>query len=179
MKKHWERLVRISASIESGETTAEVALFKYGSAAINDPIYKAGVALGYFLRSIYLCDYFTNPEYRRAINRVLQQGEAVHRLQRAIYQGTFSKPRGQRSPELFALSGSLTLVSNICLAWTTAKIQEVLDSKPDWLAKASSDLWLRHVSPAHFGNINMRGILSFPLDVYRDRILGLSARAVV
>lgn len=103
----------------------------------------------------------------------------MHQLQRAIYQGTFSKPRGQRSPELFALSGSLTLVSNLCLAWTTAKkIQEVLDSKPDWLARASSDVWLRHVSPAHFGNINMRGVLSFPLDAYRDRILGLSTKAV-
>lgn len=175
-KKQWDDLVRITASIESGHTSAPIALSRYGSAATNDPIYRAGVALGYLLRSIYLCDYFINPEFRRLIHRILQQGEAVHQLQRAIYQGSFSKPRGQRAPELFALSGSLTLVSNLCLAWTTTKIQEVLDAKPDWLRNSSGNLWLKHVSTAHFGNINMRGILSFPLDAYRDRILGLAER---
>ena len=43
---------------------------------------------------------------------------APQQLQRAIYQGSFSKPRGRREVEQIAMSGSLTLMTNLCLAWT-------------------------------------------------------------
>ena len=30
--------------------------------------------------------------------------------------------------------------------------------------------WLNHISPAHSGNINTRGIFSFPVEQYRERL---------
>jgi TnpA family transposase len=104
IRQHWDELVRIAASIETGHTTATIALARFGSAAAGDPVYRAGVALGRLLRSLYLCDYFTREAFRRTIHRILVHGEAVHQLQRAIYMGAFSKPRGQRHEELIALS---------------------------------------------------------------------------
>lgn len=168
--KHWDDLVRIAASIETGQTNAMIALARYGSASVGDPIYRAGVALGRLLRSIFLCDYFISEPYRRIINRILVHGESVHQLQRAVYRGSFSKPRGQREQELFALSGSLTLVTNLCLAWTTTKIQAVIDTKPGWLESTNME-WLKGVSPGHFQNINFNGTFSFPISQYRDRLL--------
>ena len=95
------------------------ALAWFGSAAATDSVYRAGVALGELVQSLHLCDYFTSEAFRRVIHRMLVHGEAVHQLQRAIYLGSFSKPRGQREEELIAMSGSLTLMTNLCLAWTT------------------------------------------------------------
>ena len=140
-------------------------------------MYRAGVALGRLLRSVYLCDYFISEPFRRLINRILVHGESVHQLQRAICRGSFSKPRGQREPELVALSGSLTLVTNLCLAWTTTQMQFVLDAKPEWLRQAGTE-WVRNVSPAHFQNINFNGTFSFPFERYRGRLLSEAPQAV-
>lgn len=164
----WDSLVRIAASIETGHTTATVALARFGSAASDSSVYRAGVHLGRLVRSIYLCDYFLSEDLRRTINRILVHGEAVHTLQRAINAGSFSQPRGQHEDDLYAVSGALTLMTNLCLAWTTNKIQEALlgDSR---LSKTDQELaWLRHISPAHFANINFRGTFRFDVDEYRD-----------
>lgn len=172
IKKYWDEVVRIAASVETGEITAMTALAWFGSAASSDPVYRAGVALGELVQSLYLCDYFVSEEFRRVINRMLVHGEAVHQLQRAIYLGSFSKPRGQREEELIAMSGSLTLMTNLCLAWTTSKIQSVLQS-----ASYSNDTnWLKAVSPTHFRNINLKGTFAFPVDRYHDRLFGGEAR---
>lgn len=169
IKQHWDDLVRIAASIETGHTTATIALARFGSAAAGDPIYRAGVSFGRLVRSLYLCDYFTSEALRRTINRMLVHGEAVHQLQRAIYVGAFSKPRGQRPEELLALSGSLTLMTNLCLAWAASKIQEVLSAQG--INDPRGLPWLQAISPAHFRNINLRGMFNFPVDQYRDRLL--------
>jgi len=174
IRQHWDDLLRIAASIATGQTNAMIALARFGSAATHDPIYRAGVALGRLLRSVYLCDYFISEPFRRVINRVLVHGEAIHRLQRAIYRGSFAGTRGQREAELIALSGSLTLVSNLCLAWTTTHIQAVLDEKPPWLTTAGTD-WMKNISPGHFEFINLQGTLNFGLAPYRERLFATGA----
>jgi len=171
IKAEWDNLVRLTASIETGHTTATVALARFGSASSDSPIYRAGVHLGRLVRSIYLCDYFLSEDLRRTINRILVHGEAVHTLQRAINAGTFSKPRGQHEDELYAVSGSLTLLTNLCLAWTANRIQDNVmgDGR---LADVEDDLdWLKNVSPAHYSNINFRGTFSFPISQYQESLL--------
>lgn len=170
ISQNWDALGRIAASVETGHTNAVTVMARFGSAASGDAVYRAGVALGRLLRSIYLCDYFMSEPFRREINRILVHGESVHGLQRAIYRGSFSKPRGRREPELIAISGSLTLVSNLCLAWTTTKMQDVVNGKPTWIREAGTE-WLKNVSPAQFSNINFNGTFSFRFDEYRDRLL--------
>ena len=171
IKKYWDELIRIVASVETGEITAMTALAWFGSAAATDPVYRAGVALGELVQSLYLCDYFTSEAFRRVIHRMLVHGEAVHQLQRAIYLGSFSKPRGQRDEELIAMSGSLTLMTNLCLAWTTSKIQSVLQTS----SFGNDTTWLKAVSPAHFRHINLKGTFAFPVDHYRERLFGEEA----
>lgn len=177
IRADWDNLVRIAASIETGHTTATLALARFGSASSDSSIYRAGVHLGRLVRSLYLCDYFLSEDLRRTINRILVYGESVHTLQRAIYAGTFSKPRGQREDEQYAISGSLTLLTNLCLAWTANKMQEQIIGDGS-LADAEDDLgWLQNVSPAHFSNINFRGTFSFPISKYQEWLLSDEKRS--
>jgi Tn3 transposase DDE domain len=75
----------------------------------------------------------------------------VRQLQRVIYYGPIPTRRGRRHEEAMALSGSLTLLTNVALAWTTYRVQEVLRL---WAAESSTPKresapdWIRHVSPA-------------------------------
>jgi TnpA family transposase len=165
IEQEWDNLVRIAASVETGHAMATVALARFGSAASDSATYRAGVHLGRLIRSIYLCDYLLSEELRRLVNRILVHGEALHQLQRAIYTGTFSKPRGQHLEDLYATSGALTLMLNLCLAWTTNKMQEHLLGDRAYLTEDEAS-WLEGTSPAHHGNINFRGIFSFPLQRY-------------
>lgn len=172
---HWDNLVRLAASIETGHTSATVALARFGSASSDSPMYRAGRHLGRLIRSIYLCDYLASEELRREIHKILVHGEAVHTLQRAICAGSFSKPRGRQESELYAASGSLTLMTNLCLAWTAAKMQEHLYGDRTSPLPPQELEWLAYVSPAHFSNINFRGIFSFPLEKYEEWLFARAA----
>lgn len=167
----WDGLVQLTASIETGHTTATVALARFGSASADSPLYRAGVHLGRLVRSLYLCDYFLSEELRRTVNRILVHGEAVHTLQRAINAGSFSKPRGQREEELYAVSGSLTLLTNLCLAWTAGKMQEEVFGEGGMRETEANLDWLQNVSPAHYGNINFRGTFTFPISDYQEWLI--------
>ncbi|MGO6748211.1 Tn3 family transposase [Rhizobium ruizarguesonis] len=50
--------------------------------------FDAGDSLGKLLRTLYLCHFLGNPVFRYEILDLLNQGEAVHCLQRAIHDGT-------------------------------------------------------------------------------------------
>ena len=61
------------------------------------------------------------------MHRVLAQGESIHQLQRAIFAGRIEAKHGRSLREVVAISGALTLLTNIVMAWNTAAMQEVVD----------------------------------------------------
>lgn len=177
IRSGWDELIRVAASIETGTVSAVLALERFGSAAQGDKTHRAGTHLGRLIRTVYLCDYFSNPVFRRELHRILNHGESVHALERAIYVGRVSPARGRRPEEWVAISGALTLLTNLVLAWNTHRAQSILDDWGRTKAKAVPGDILAHVSPAHFGNMNFRGTFRFPLERYRDRLLGAAGRS--
>lgn len=174
-RRGWESLVRVAASINGGWCSATTMLDLYGAAAKGDPVYECGNALGKILRTIYLCDLLGNPVFRRELQRVLNQGESVHDLQRAIHNGPVRAKHGRSHDELTAISGALTLLSNIVMAWNTSQMQRVTDARPVPLGKAA----LARVAPVGYANINMRGMFNFSLGTLRHRLLEPAAETRV
>lgn len=168
--KGWDELLRLIASIRSGHLSAKEALEKLGSAAKGDPLHRAADELGKLLRTIFLCDYFTNDEFRREIHTLLNRGESVHQLQRAIYHGRILPERGRRRDEMRAISGSHALLTNVVVAWNTMRMQGVVDR---WRKEQHpiEDAWLRRMGPVHFGHINFRGTIAFRIEQFEDALL--------
>jgi TnpA family transposase len=156
----WDGFARLSASIRDGWYPAPDALEQYGSVSQGDTVHATGVALGKLLRSIYLCDYFGNQEFRDGILDLLNQGEAVHSLQRAIYSGTIGARHGRSGEQLEAISGALTLLANVVMAWNTNRIQAFRNHNPDGLTDSN----VAQLAPIGHAHINMRGIISFHLE---------------
>ena len=138
-------------------------------------MHKAADELGKLMRTIFLCDYFTNPEFRREIHTLLNRGESVYQLQRAIYYGRIAPERGRRSDEMRAISGSHALLTNVVIAWNTMKRQAIVDR---WRKERRpiEDTWLRRMGPVHFGNINFRGRMAFDIDAFGDALPQRSAQ---
>ena len=166
----WMDLLRLIASIRQGRLTAAEAIARLGSAAKGDPVHAAADELGKLLRTVFLCDYFTIPAFRREMHALLNRGESVHLLQRAVYHGRVGVSQGRRTDELRAISTAHTLLTNVVISWNTMKMQEVVDL---WMAREYpiDDNWTRHISPAHFEHVNFKGYIDFKFDSYVDALI--------
>lgn len=165
IERGWDDLVRLAASIRAGKVSAAHAIQRLGSAAAGDPLHRAAEHLGRLLRTLFLCDYLAIPDYRREIHTLLNRGESVHQLQRAIHGGHVAPERGRRRQEMAAISGSHALLTNIVLAWNTSRMDGVVARlRRDGVA--IEDDWLRRIGPAHFSHINFRGTFKFNVERY-------------
>jgi TnpA family transposase len=170
----WEELLRLAASVKHSWYPATEALDRFGSAAAGDPVYEAGDDLGKLLRTLYLCDYLSNPVFQALILDLLNQGEAVHSLQRAVHNGVITAKHGRTMEELGAISGALTLLANIVMAWNTYRFQLAADRVPG----EYPDEVLSHIAPVSYRHINLRGILTFDLSQLGPSLLGHPPAAV-
>lgn len=163
-------MLRLAASIRSGRVSATLALQRFGSAAQGDPLHRAAEHLGRLLRTVFLCDYIAIEDFRREIHTLLNRGESVHQLQRAVYSGKVAPERGRRRDEMKAISGSHALLTNIVLAWNTARTHEVVERlKRDGIPV--EDDWLRRIGPAHFSHINFRGTMRFGVEKFAAALI--------
>jgi len=170
IEKHWDSLVHLAASVMSGHASAVAALARFGSAAQGDPIYEAGVQLGRLLRTAFLADYFVKDAFRNELRRVLNRGEAVNALKRAIYTGRISPAQAKRVDEMQAVADALSLMANIVMAWNTLQMQIVLDRWSNRRQVIPPEL-IGKIAPTRLESINLRGVFRFPVDRYADQIL--------
>jgi TnpA family transposase len=170
VREGWDDLLRLAATIDEGWSSATDVLERFGSAARGDRIYRAGHALGQLLRIVYLCDYFTLPDFRRPLYRVLERGESVHALQRQICTQPLRANRGRRAEELIATSGALTLLTNCVMAWNTQRLQRAVERESQRSVPRYSIDALRSIGPAGHRHINFRWTYRFPVERYAARI---------
>lgn len=170
IESHWDALVHLTASVMSGHASAVAALARFGSSARGDPIYEAGVQLGRLLRTAFLADYFVNSAFRRELRRVLNRGEAVNALKRAIYTGRVSPAQAKRVDEMQAVADALSLLANIVMAWNTAQMQAVLDRWANRRQVIPPEL-IGRIAPTRLEGINLRGIFRFPIERYAAQLL--------
>ena len=171
IESQWDRLVHLTASVHTGQTSAVAALARFGLATSGDPIYEAGVQLGRLLRSVFLADYFVNDAFRRELPRVLNRGEAVNALKCAIYTGRVAGHQAKRDDEMQAVADAVSLLTNIVMAWNTAQMQAVIDRWNTRRREQVPPQLIGRVAPTRIEGINLRGVFRFPIDRFAGQIL--------
>lgn len=111
--------------------------------------------------------------FRAEILDLLRQGEAVHSLQRAIHHGLVTAKRGRTAEQLDAISGSLSLLANIVMAWNTHRLQDQVDRA----AADYPDAVMGRITPIGHQHINLRGVMTFDLTRHGPSLLGRTAAA--
>jgi TnpA family transposase len=170
IETHWDSLVNLTASVLSGHASAVTVLARLGSAARGDPLYDAGVQLGKLLRTAFLTDYFINEAFRRELRRVLNRGEAVNALKRAIYTGRVAPMQARRSDEMQTVADALSLLANVVMAWNTSRMQAALNGWSNRRRSVAPEL-IGRVAPTRLEGINLRGVFRFPIDRYAEQLL--------
>jgi TnpA family transposase len=170
----WTEFSAVCDAVAAGRISAVLACERFGSASRGEKAHKAGHAYGLLLRTLHLCDTLTLEDFRRETLRALNHNERTHSLQRQIRRDGAGSRRGRRTEELIAQSGALSLVTNLVMAWNTHQMQATLDG---WRAQGREidPQILHHITPMGFEGINFGGILVFPLERYRSRLLPSSS----
>ncbi len=165
IEKHWDTLVHLAACVMSGNASAVAALARFGSAARGEPAYEAGVQLGRLLRTAFLADYFVKTPFRQELRRVLNRGEAVNALKRAIYTGRISPAQAKRPDEMQAVADGLSLLANTVMAWNTMQMQAVVNRWANRRQVIEADIMAK-IAPTRLSGINLRGVFRFPVERY-------------
>ncbi len=165
IEKHWDTLVHLAASVMTGNASAVAALARFGSAARGEPVYEAGVQLGRLLRTAFLADYFVKTPFRQELRRVLNRGEAVNAMKRAIYTGRISPAQAKRPEEMQAVADGLSLLANTVMAWNTMQMQAVLNRWANRRQVIEADIMAK-IAPTRLSGINLRGVFRFPVERY-------------
>ena len=165
IEKHWDTLVHLAAAVMSGNASAVAALARFGSAAKGEPVYEAGVQLGRLLRTAFLTDYFVKTPFRQELRRVLNRGEAVNSLKRAIYTGRISAAQAKRPDEMQAVADGLSLLANTVMAWNTMQMQAVVNRWANRRQVIEADIMAK-IAPTRLSGINLRGVFRFPVEKY-------------
>lgn len=84
----------------------------------------------------------------------------MHTLQRAIHNGPISPRRGRTREQMTAISGALTLLTNIVIAWNAHQYEQVF-KRPDWGRPKNH---MRHIAPIAHAHINLKGTITFNLE---------------
>lgn len=172
----WDRIVHLAASVHAGHASAVEALSRYGSAARGDPLYEALAQLGQLLRTVFLADYFVNDPFRRELLRVLNRGESVNALKRAIYSGRVATFQAKRHDELAAVGDALGLLANVVMAWNTAQMQAAFDRLNARKSTAVPPELIGRIAPTRTEGINLRGVFRFPVEAYAEKLLPSTPR---
>ena len=166
IESRWDDLVHLEASVYSGHSSAVAVLSRFGSAAQGHPLYEAGVQLGQLLRTVFLCNYFVNETFRREPLHVLNRGESVNALKRAIYVGRVSSQQARRKEEMQSVADALGLLANIVMAWNTSRMQAIVDSWNQQGQGPVPEELIGRIAPTHIEGINLRGIFWFPIEQF-------------
>jgi TnpA family transposase len=177
IEKHWDTLVHLAASVMSGNASAVAALARFGSAARGEAVYEAGVQLGRLLRTAFLADYFVKTPFRQELRRVLNRGEAVNAMKRAIYTGRISPAQAKRPEEMQAVADGLSLLANIVMAWNTMQMQAVVNRWANRRQVIESDIMAK-IAPTRLSGINLRGVFRFPVERFAADLMPSTASAI-
>jgi hypothetical protein len=97
---------------------------------------------------------------------LLNQGESVHTLQRAIYSGPIRARHGRTPEQMAAISSGLTLLTNVIMTWNGSV-------RSERECRTSFRIITSCTSPpnAH-EHINTKGVIAIDVSPHRDRLLG-------
>ena len=114
------------ASLESGHTTASVALKRLASCTAKNRFYRANRDLGRIFKTEFLLSYLSEPPLRSRIRKGLLKVEQLHALARDVYYGRRGRINARELHEQMNSCSCLTLILACVIYWQAKEISRVV-----------------------------------------------------
>jgi TnpA family transposase len=156
--EQWDRMGQFYASLESGHTTASVALKRLASCTAKNRFYRANRDLGRLLKTEFLLGYLSEPQLRSRIRRGLLKVEQLHALARDVYYGRRGRINARELHEQMNSCSCLTLILACVIYWQAKEISRVVRwCQPKDDEEKIDVALLKYVSPIEWANVILYG----------------------
>lgn len=140
------------ASLETGHTTASVALKRLASFSPKNQFYRANRELGRVFKTEFILHYNSDASLRHRIQRGLLKGEQLHELARAVFYGKQGKVSARDLQQQTSTASCLTLILACIVYWQAQEIGRVF-TQHDPQADGIDAALLSHISPVAWDNV--------------------------
>ena len=154
--EQWDRMGQFYASLESGHTTASVALKRLAAFSPKHRFYRANRELGRVLKTEFILSYMSQPQLRARIRRGLLKIEQLHALARDIYYGRRGRINARELHEQLNTCNCLTLILACIIYWQAKEINRVLKGL-DLEQEGIDPALVGHISPIEWDNVVLYG----------------------
>ncbi len=122
----WDRLAHFYASLETGHTTASIALKRLNGFSGKNHFYRANRELGRLFKTEHILKFMSNEDMRRRNRRGLLKGEQLHGLARNLNYGQRGRLTKQAWEEQKQTCSCLTLLLACIIYWQAKEMHRVL-----------------------------------------------------
>ena len=154
---NWDPMQHCVASMLTGDTNASVLIQKLASSRYHSPTKRGFVHYNNILKSNFLLQYIHDLDFRHAIERALNRGEAFNRLYQAIALLNKGQLRGQHEIDMMIWDACTRLLAAVILYYNSVILNTLYENATDSQMKE----WLLRVSPTAWAHINLLGHYQF------------------
>ena len=153
-------LLRIGASVTTRTVAPSTILKMFATSSKANDLAKALREIGRIERTLFMIEWYSSQSLRRRCQAGLNEGEAAHKLKRAVFFHERGEIRDRSyDSQAFRASG-LNLVVSAIVHWNTVYLSRAVAHLRQQGRKITDDV-LKHISPLRWEHINLTGINSW------------------
>jgi TnpA family transposase len=156
MEAHWDEVLRLVASIETGTVTASQIMRKLASYPRQNGLAIALREIGRLERTFFTLDWIEDPHLRRRNLMMLNLGESCNSLKRAVFIHRLGELRDRTLENQLYRANGLNLVVAAIILWNTVYIERAVGELRQRGHRIPDEL-LPSLSPLIWEHINLTG----------------------
>ncbi|HEY1016901.1 MAG TPA: Tn3 family transposase, partial [Herpetosiphonaceae bacterium] len=160
IRRYWDHLLRIFASLAQKTTSQSILITKLSSAKRRSPVLQALWEYDAIYTSLHLLEYVDSPQLRRNVHKALNRGEQYHQLRRALAYANGGKLRYVTEEEQEIWNETSRLLVNVIIFYNVLLLERAIAAAeargdPETVAR------LMALSPVAWHHINFYGTYTF------------------
>lgn len=156
IQAHWTEILRVAASIRSGQVTASVIMRQLAAYPRQNGVATALREFGRMERTLFTLDWLEDPQLRRQTTQELNKGEARNSLARAVFLHRLGEIRDRTYENQQHRASGLNLLVTAIIVWNTRYLEKAI-SELRAQGEIIDDAMLAHLSPLGWEHINLTG----------------------
>lgn len=156
IKANWNDILRLVTTIRSGQVRPSTLLAKLSAFPRQNGLALALRDIGRINRSIFLPQWWQNPEMRRNATAGLNKSEAQNTLARALFFNRLGELRDRTFESQFYRASGLNLLINAIVYWNTLYLEPAFTELNREGVATLPDV-IKHITPLGWQHISLTG----------------------